>query len=239
MIRGIILYYLNMKPTHGYEIQQFIQLTNMDQWTKIQSGSIYYALNKLEQEQNIAVLREERTGSRIRKIYQITQQGRQTLHQEMEQELAVPLFQIGSPKFITSPILATLSKADIERVVKKHIKELQKTLEYWMTWGDRKAATDDYDLTRLSFQMSIDSLKQQILWHEELLKHLDYYQEQSKTMGQMITSFDADSVRDLDENSGEEEQLRLLNELKTTLAQNPEQAIENINAMIQQIKKKK
>ena len=27
MIRGIILYYLNIKPTHGYEIQQFINFS--------------------------------------------------------------------------------------------------------------------------------------------------------------------------------------------------------------------
>lgn len=83
MIRGIILYYLNIKPTHGYEIQQFINMSGMDQWTKIQSGSIYYALTKLEKERNIAVCREERTGSRVRKIYEITEQGRTTLLEEM------------------------------------------------------------------------------------------------------------------------------------------------------------
>ena len=72
MIRALILYYLSIKPTHGYEIQKFIQLLGTDQWMKIQSGSIYYALTKLEKEKCIDVLREERTGSRVRKIYKIT-----------------------------------------------------------------------------------------------------------------------------------------------------------------------
>jgi len=79
MIRVIILHYLNIKPTHGYEIQQFISMSGIDQWTKIQSGSIYYALTKLEKEKNIAIQREERTGSRVRKIYAITEQGKNTL----------------------------------------------------------------------------------------------------------------------------------------------------------------
>ena len=86
MIRGIILYYLNIKPTHGYEIQQYISMSGMEQWTKIQSGSIYYALTKLEKEKNIAVIREEHTGARVRKIYEITEQGRHTLMAEMRHE---------------------------------------------------------------------------------------------------------------------------------------------------------
>ena len=84
MIRGIILYYLNIKPTHGYEIQQYISMSGMEQWTKIQSGSIYYALTKLEKEKNIAVIREEHTGARVRKIYEITDLGTEVLQLELK-----------------------------------------------------------------------------------------------------------------------------------------------------------
>ena len=85
MIRGIILYYLNIKPTHGYEIQQFINFSGIDQWVNIQSGSIYYALTKLEKEKNISILREERIGSRLRKIYQITEKGKQYYQMKCEE----------------------------------------------------------------------------------------------------------------------------------------------------------
>lgn len=77
MIRSLILYYLNVKPTHGYEIQKFLQIAGVDHWTKIQSGSIYYALAKLERKDCVEILREEKNGGRIRKIYAITQKGRQ------------------------------------------------------------------------------------------------------------------------------------------------------------------
>ncbi len=238
MIRGIILYYLNRKPTHGYEIQQFIQLYGMDQWTKIQSGSIYYALSKLEKEKNIEVLREERTGSRVRKIFRITEQGKKTLQEEMTLELATPLFQIGSSKFITSPILATLSKDEVEKITRNHIKELEKTLDYWKTWGEKKSSEDKYDLTKLSFRMAIDSLTQQIEWHEELLKHLDYYKKEAVSMDQVITAFNADSMRELEETTAKTDQLKLLNEIRDTISQNPEKALENINDLINQIKNK-
>lgn len=236
MIRGIILYYLNIKPTHGYEIQQFIHLSGIDQWTRIQSGSIYYALTKLEKEKNIAVLREERTGSRVRKIYRITEQGKEKLQKEMQQELATPLFQVGSSKFITAPILSSLSEEEMEKILSKHIKELQELQEYWEIWSEKKNTEDKYGLTKLSFQMSIDSIKQQIAWHKELLQHLDYYKKEAMAMESMIASFDADSIKELEESSEKEEQLELLNSIKNAVTENPEQALENINLLMQQIK---
>ena len=149
MVRGIILYYLNIKPTHGYEIQQFISLSGIDQWTNIKSGSIYYALAKLEKEKNVEVKREERTGSRVRKIYQITEQGRETLVEEMQQELGMPLFNIGSAKFITSPILATIPKVQMEEILKKHIDQLKENKKYWEFWGSKKISKEEYNLTEI------------------------------------------------------------------------------------------
>lgn len=236
MIRGIILYYLNIKPTHGYEIQQFISLSGMDQWTKIQSGSIYYALTKLEKEKNISVLREERTGSRVRKIYEITQQGRETLLTEMRQELATPLFNIGSAKFIVSPILSSLPKQEVESIIASHIKELQKTKAYWEKWEQLKSQSDKYGLTRISFQMSIASIEQQIVWHNELLEHLDYYIEEAQTMTNMIVTFDFEKSKDMVQSNSQKSKIDILEQLKDTLEKNPETALEHINAMIEQLK---
>lgn len=237
MVRGIILYYLNIKPTHGYEIQQFISLSGIDQWTNIKSGSIYYALAKLEKEKNIAVQREERTGSRVRKIYEITAKGRETLIDEMRQELATPLFDLGSAKFITSPILSTLSKKEVEEILEKHIKQLQKNKEYWEFWSDKKALNDQYNLSKLSFQMTIDSIEQQIKWHEELLKHLDYYIEEAGQMGSMIASFDFDQAEDGGSDGKRDVQIEMLESIKQTIEKNPEEALESINFLLEQMKK--
>ncbi|HHS9424310.1 TPA: PadR family transcriptional regulator, partial [Clostridioides difficile] len=100
MIRTLILYYLNIKPTHGYEIQKFLQVSGADRWTKIQSGSIYYALAKLEKDGGVRVLKEEKTGARIRKIYEITQSGKLELREEIQKELQMPIVPTGSNKFL-------------------------------------------------------------------------------------------------------------------------------------------
>ncbi len=202
MIRGIILYYLNIKPTHGYEIQQYISMSGMEQWTKIQSGSIYYALAKLEKEKNIAVMREEHTGARVRKIYEITEQGRDTLTSEMRHELETPLFSIGSAKFNISPILSSLSKEELQNLITSHITELQKTKECWERWQNLKTKDDKYGLTTLSFQMTIGSIEQQIVWHKNLLEHLDYYVKEAQTMTNIIAKFDFEKARSLEVFSG-------------------------------------
>lgn len=239
MIRGLILYYLNIKPTHGYEIQQFIQMSGIDQWTKIQSGSIYYALTKLEKEKNISVLKEERTGSRIRKIYEITDEGRKALKEEMRQELAAPLFNIGSFKFITSPIFDSLEKEEMIKIVENHINELNEVRDYWNKWSMKKNIGDKYGLTGLSFKITIDSIENQILWHKELLNHIDYYIKEAKTMGMMISSFDSDNLKQSDVTSKKEDRLEFLNALKETLSKDPEAALDNINSLIEEIKKER
>lgn len=238
MIRGIILYYLNIKPTHGYEIQQFISMSGMEQWTKIQSGSIYYALTKLEKEKNIAVLREEHTGARVRKIYEITEQGKNTLISEMKQELKAPLFHIGSAKFNIFPILSSLSKEELENLITAHIKELQQTKECWEQWEKLKSKNDKYGLTTLSFQMTIASIEQQIAWHEKLLKHLEYYVKEAQAMSDMIATFDFEKTKSLEMASDSIYNIEILEQIKNTIEKNPKIAVENINVMIEQLKSK-
>ncbi|NKI21270.1 PadR family transcriptional regulator [Paenibacillus dendritiformis] len=75
MVNLIILALLRQRPMHGYEIQQIIQTNRMDEWANLLSGSIYYALNKLEQKGLVRTEAEERTGARLRKIYAITETG--------------------------------------------------------------------------------------------------------------------------------------------------------------------
>jgi DNA-binding PadR family transcriptional regulator len=214
-------------------------LSGIDKWAKIQSGSIYYALTKLEKEKNISVLREEHTGSRIRKIYEITSKGKDTLSEEMKQALAEPLFSVGSPKFIISPIMDSLSLEDIKTIIQKHIKELKETEEFWTTWGDVKTGNEANMLTNLSFRITIESIKNQILWHEELLLNLPVYKKEGKEMSTMIRLFDANSIQEVQEITDNEERIDFLNSVKEEIMKNPETAVENIDRIIEQLKKEK
>ena len=130
IIKVLILYYLSIKSTHGYEIQKFIQINHMDKWTKIQSGSIYYALNKLEKDGFIVLKEEIGSGSKARKIYKITDNGRAELKELVKNELANELFPSGSDKFIIYPLLNTLDKQNMISLVNSHINGLRDKKTY-------------------------------------------------------------------------------------------------------------
>lgn len=241
MVRGLILYYLNIKPTHGYEIQRFIQISGMDNWAKVQSGSIYYALNKLEKEKHIQVLREERTGSRIRKIYEITESGRQELSKEMREELATPIMETGSLKYIIYPMISVLPVPETRKLIEKHISDLQEKKKYWESWQDVKCGVDATKLTRISFDMTIHALEDQIAWHEELLSHLEDYREEAGDMERMIQAFEPDSVTE-DESAGVgaremQERLAMIEKIKESVESDPQKALEELNEIMDRMRK--
>lgn len=239
MIRVLVLYYLNSKPTHGYEIQRFIQISELDKWTKIQSGSIYYALTKLEAEQFIEVQREERTGSRVRKIYAITEAGKVALREEMKVELATPILEIGSLKYIVSSLLGVLDKQEMEVILKNHILALEEKKKYWELWKDAKVGEDAPRLTRLSFEMTIHTLEDQIIWHQELLDHIEDYTEDAKSMTKMIQMFDPDTYEERVNDTKIADQLDRIENIKRSVELDPKKAIEQLNQIMEEIKTRK
>ena len=236
MIRGLILFYLNIKPTHGYEIQRFIQLSEVDKWAKIQSGSIYYALSKLEKENNIAVLKEESTGSRVRKIFRITELGKTTLHAEMRDALAEPIANVGSTKFIIAPIISTLPKEEMMVILSKHISELKAQKEYWEVWKKVKAGEKEPKLVQLSFKMAIDSIDNQILWHEELRDNIDENILESSLMRGLIETFDADRYETEGKVALAEQRVEFASGFKEAMKKDPKMVIDRLNRIIEELK---
>ena len=239
MIRALILYYLSIKPTHGYEIQKFIQLSGTDQWMKIQSGSIYYALTKLEKEKCIDVLREERTGSRVRKIYKITEHGMKEMHKEIMSVLQTPIAGTGSPKFIIEPMLSLLDESELKVAIQNHIKELEEKREYWKRWSDIKAGKDATKLVQLSFSMTINALENQILWHKELLDNLELYLNEGDAMKNFILQFDVDSAETEVEVSEVDQKISYLNKIKDIIKDNPSKALDNLDLILEELQRQK
>lgn len=153
IIKVLILYYLSIKSTHGYEIQKFIQVNQMDSWTKIQSGSIYYALNKLEKEGLIELSEEIGTGPKARKIYSITPKGKNELKELVKQELSHQINDIGSDKFIIYPLLNTLDKSSISDEIRKHIEKLNDQKIYLEKWQKVKVNQKTLEIEKIAFEM--------------------------------------------------------------------------------------
>lgn len=87
------------QPRHGYEIEQVIETRGMRQWTEIGFSSIYYLLNKLEQEGLIESQLQQLGGKGpARKVFSITQRGREAVIDGALAALAGP--QSGSVPFV-------------------------------------------------------------------------------------------------------------------------------------------
>lgn len=196
MIRTLILYYLSIKSTHGYEIQRFIQLNQMDEWTKIQSGSIYYALGKLEKQGAIEIVEVIGTGKKARKIYAITEAGKRVLEESVKDELNSDITTVGSDKFIIYPLLKVLNKENIIGAVTQHIHGLQKKLSYMEHWRDIKINESSLKVEKIAFEMMIQQIRMQVEWHNALIEELDSCIAESETIARIIEAFDFSVIDD-------------------------------------------
>lgn len=197
MIKAFILYFLSIKPTHGYEIQKYIQLNSMNDWTKIQSGSIYYALSKLEKSGLIELLREESIGRKVRKIYSITDLGKAELENLIMEEIKKPIHNVKSDKFVSYPFIVGIDKETIIKTVNQHIMELAQRKAEMLYWQSTKIDDRSLGIERISFEMIISSLDYQIKWHRALVDEIDKYIEQSEHIHNFIKRIDFAEVTDI------------------------------------------
>lgn len=232
IIKVLILYYLSIKSTHGYEIQKFIQINYMDRWTKIQSGSIYYALNKLEKEGLIVLKEEVGSGSKARKIYEITNNGREKLKELVKNELDNELFPSGSDKFIIYPLLNTLDKQSMVFHINSHIDRLRDKIEYLKKWQNIKINKQSLAVERISFEIMITSLEGQIKWHEALIEEMDKCIDASNEISNIISNFDFSNGETIEASTNDS-----IESLKQEILNNPESAPEKLEELIKKLSK--
>lgn len=186
MIKALILYFLSIKQTHGYEIQKYIQLNQMNDWTTIQSGSIYYALSKLEKDGHIQIVKEEYIGKKPRKIYGITQKGRQELQNTLLELVSQPIYNEKSDKFVAYPLMSNLEEDILKEKMQKHIDNLKQKKRAIEKWQSIKVGKDTMNVERISFEMMISSLDYQIKWHDAFLNEINVCQNATDLMHDYI-----------------------------------------------------
>lgn len=198
-------------------------------------------MTKLEKDGAVRVLREEKTGARIRKIYEITQSGKVELKEELKKELQMPIVPVGSNKFLLYNILDVLPRDTIQTNLEKHIKHLTEQKKYWESWKEiKKIDKKSLPTERIAFDMTIDNLNYQILWHEEILNNIDKYISVGYETQNIIKSIDFSNIED-DFLFATEETSELLEvqKLRDEIINNPDKAIENIDKIILKLQNKK
>lgn len=236
MIRALILYFLSIKPTHGYDIQRFIEINGMDQWAKIQSGSIYYALSKLEKEGFIYTLREERNGARIRKIYSINEIGKVELRRILKEELLKPIAGVESDKFMISIMFNRLTKEEIMNGAREHIKMLEDKKNWWAMGRKLKVLDTTLKSEALHFDVVISTLEYQIKWHESLIEEVDDLIRFSNGVENLIGNIDFANLEDVKYKLEGCNNLTRVQELTDDIVRNPNNLEEKLAELIKLLK---
>ena len=189
MIQLLILYYLNIKSTHGYEIQKFIKHNHMEEWNNVKSGSIYYAMNKLEKEGLIKLIEKIGNKEKSKRIYSITEKGCRELKKMASIELEKPLNDVFSEKFLIYPIIESIEKEELIKKIKIHIKTLEeklKKIDYWYEIKEKNAK----NVEKATFELMKNTLMSQIKWHQILINSIDETIEMSNDITKLIKNVD-------------------------------------------------
>ncbi|MCB1422492.1 MAG: GyrI-like domain-containing protein [Nitratireductor sp.] len=95
-------------PRHGYALEEILSQRGVREWADIGTSSLYFVLSKLEKRGLVASLQEG--GSKSRKTYSATPEGRSMLETQVLQALAEPVTAFSN----LLPALANWPAADAE-----------------------------------------------------------------------------------------------------------------------------
>jgi DNA-binding PadR family transcriptional regulator len=125
----VILGLLKKKPLYGYEIKQIIE-SRMGDWTSIAFGSIYFALNKLSEDNLIQKIVEEQEGNRpSRSIYKITEAGEREFVSLLKDVWKTDE-QIFFPLDIALFFIRALPRAEVIKLLKIRVKGIEMGLHH-------------------------------------------------------------------------------------------------------------
>jgi DNA-binding PadR family transcriptional regulator len=172
-VRLVILGLLRERPLYGYEIKQIIE-DHMSDWTSIAFGSIYFALDKLSEEQFIEKTGVEREGKRpSRSVYQITEAGRA----EFPRLLRAVWGNLERQYFSVDIGLAFVDALPLDEI-KGHLRQRVAQLEGTLTYLDshQQEALGEQQVPRSAvaiFEHSRVHFQAELTWTRELLAQVE------------------------------------------------------------------
>jgi len=164
---------LREKPLYGYEIKQIIE-EHMSDWTSIAFGSIYFALNKLEEERFIEKVEVEQKGKRpSREVYQITDLGRE----EFLRLLRSVWIELEKQNYSIDVGLAFMSSLPVDEL-KKYMQSRVKKLEGILVYldnheEDEKSKSQMPPAAFAIFNHSRIHFNAELEWTRDLLNQLE------------------------------------------------------------------
>jgi DNA-binding PadR family transcriptional regulator len=125
----IILGLLREGPMHGYEIKRRIEHEAMAEWTDISYGAIYFALNKLAEENFVEKVSTEQVGKRpSRDVYQITESGQAEFFRLLRHALST-VERKGDPVDIGIRFMSALPRQEAQALLNRRKGMLEQILQ--------------------------------------------------------------------------------------------------------------
>ena len=123
-----VLKLLDERPMHPYEMQQLIRERHLDDVLKLNSGSLYHAVERLVRVGLIAYLETNREGRRPeRTVYTITDAGRETFQAWLRRWLSEPAREY--PQFATAlACMVHLAPAEVTPLLRHRLLLLEAAL---------------------------------------------------------------------------------------------------------------
>ena len=156
-------------PRYGYEIQQVIDERGLREWLTIGFSSLYYVLNKLEQQNMLSSQLHPEGRGPARKIYTITDAGKGVLQTAVSDLLRQPR-SLGSGFELGLANLRSLKPRQVYLVLLHHHSDLKQGLEQVETaFARHKQEHPDGEHIHALYTHSIAMMRAELDWMSAFL----------------------------------------------------------------------
>ena len=165
----VLGFLVGMGQLHGHEIMKRTSDTRAEAWSSVRVGSIYHALNRMEQEGLVRAVRTERSGRRPeRTIYEITESGRA----EFSALLQEGLHHVGNhgtdPLNVALSVLDGASAGKLSSIIDARLDTLRAERDRYVMLREKMLAEGAPTVAVAILQHAMRQAEGEVKWHEDL-----------------------------------------------------------------------
>jgi DNA-binding PadR family transcriptional regulator len=170
-IEVAILGLLYEEPQYGYQLEKTIEGWGMRNWAQIGFSSIYYVLKKLEKKELVTSKLEKVEGKPSRKVFTITELGRQTMKEKLTDLLSWNKKLI-SPFDLGIAYINYLEPQEVIDCLENYVKSAEGRIKFMeSSVKTQEELGAPYYVVAL-FSRPLTNLKTEIAWVEQFIEKI-------------------------------------------------------------------
>lgn len=170
-LEAAILGLLYEKPQYGYQLEKTIEGSGMRNWTQIGFSSIYYVLKKLEKKELVTSKLEAVEGKPSRKVFTITDKGRETMKEKVRDLLSWNKKLI-SPFDLGVAYLNYLEPSEVVGCLENYMESAKGRIKFLeSSVKTQETLKAPYHVVAL-FSRPLSQLKTEMKWVEEFIQKI-------------------------------------------------------------------